>query len=79
MKTDRQSSHSQCLQRPLVAISASWLKFGPPKTQNDPVLTVIIATFEKFIKKKVDKKKTPYDFKIGKCYDRRKMLPHHIF
>lgn len=46
----------------------------PPKTQNDPVLTVIIATFEKFIKKKLTKK-TPYDFKIGKCYDRRKMLP----
>lgn len=29
----------------------------PPKTQNDPVLTVIIATFEKFIKKKLTKKK----------------------
>lgn len=64
MKTDRQSSHSQCLQRPLVAISASWLKFGQstPKTQNDPVLTVKIATFEKFIKKKVDKKKDPVRF-----------------
>lgn len=34
MKTDRQSSHSQCLQRPLVAISASWLKFGQSTPQN---------------------------------------------
>lgn len=71
-----------------IACSVLWspfLRLGwnsgkvPHKTQNDPVLTVIIATFEKFIKKKVDKKRPRTILKLENVMTGEKCYPTTSF
>lgn len=66
-----------------IACSVLWspfLRLGwnsgkvPPKNTEWSCFNSNNSNIWKIYKKKLTKK-TPYDFKIGKCYDRRKMLP----